>query len=280
MIRVYLDTNILDTYFRENPAAYSACKAAKKSGYVFSSGVEVAQEIMNNRDNLEEARRSFRRLIELTSPHLMSRERKALVHIELKKHGPLTDTEAYFSATTNRQTLEDLWKNFDSASMDDLCRAYSLETKQQFKSARERHRPYIDLFSKDRSLTELSFSEFWSRFLGMDTFPDIVKAMAEKSFPPPDIAMCRNRIETMRAFKTALVINAAQIYIQVHPDHRAKPHKNDSMDMGHSIVGSYSDIFVTNDAPFFKTLILARSELPYKVMLPGDFLASAAGTSA
>ena len=270
--KVYLDTNVFDSYFRSNPDAYIRCRSAKKRGILFVGSVEVVQELANNREDLAEAKRSYRRFLEIVSPHLLSQPRAELIKRELSTLAPLAHEFAFFPPQFARERLDDIWKDFESDDLDKACRTFCAESKEYFKNGREEWREIAKRVPIDPAL---SFDQFWLRFVQMETFADVVKEVADQAGSPvPDMAECRARLDSIRTFKTAMVVTAAQIYANLNPECKIKPHKNDKMDAGHAIVASQADIFVTADGPFLKVLKLAEGALPYKPISADEFITS------
>ena len=275
--KVYLDTNVFDSFFRSNPEAFARCQSAKKRGVLFVGSIEVVQEIANNRTDLRAAKQSYRRFMDIVSPYLLSRPRTDLIKRELSTLAPLTDEFAFYSRKVARQVFDDIWKDFESADIDKVCKAFCAERKESFKNDRDQDREIAERVTVDPAL---SFDQFWLRFTQMETFPDLVKGVADhEGGLAPDIEECRRRLDSIRTFKTAMVITAAQIYAYLNPDCKIKPHKNDTMDAGHAIVASQADIFVTADTPFLKVLKLAEGSLPYKPMSAEEFVASVSSGS-
>lgn len=272
---VYMDTNVVDVFLRNNIQNVSLFQSFKKNQDMqFLCSIDLLTELAIN-PNVESAKTSLRIINSLCSFHLYVHEPKALFRDEFTSFFTGKPRNPYYSRVEAKEIFQNkVWHNLTTGKLGPIREWLKELKKQRFTDEKKEYEDE----RKDIEGIQIGHNSTFEGVLAAanaTTYPfaymtAMVRRQCERDPSKEEIDSILGNLGKLPVVKCCLLHDLAYKLFFSIKGKRPDKHGN-NIDARHTMAAANAEIFITDDRDFLGLLKSADTHWPFSSMSSVDF---------
>jgi len=275
MTLVYMDTNVVDVFLRNNIQSLLLFRSLKKAQRVqFLCSLDLLIELSNN-PNVEAAKSLLKIINHLCSRYFFTLEPKTLFQEDFVSFFERKPRNPFFSRTDANNIFEHkFWDNMIAGKLGVIQSWFKERNKQRFLEEKQEYYEERKMLSDIQLNSPATFADIWTaaKSVGFNNtyMTEMVRRQCQRTPLPEEIAAILDNLEKLPVVRCCLLHHLA--YFLFFIIKKKQPTKRgNNMDARHIMAAANSDIFITDDRELLGLLKSADNHWPFIPMTSEHF---------